>query len=97
VLASNTPGGALELARDHQQEIHLLLTDVIMPEMNGRELLNNIQAVYPKLRHLFMSGYTANIIAHHGVLDERVNFVAKPFSKKKLGDKVREALDKEMV
>ncbi|WP_020586689.1 response regulator [Desulfobacter curvatus] len=97
VLESRTPGEALDLARDHQQEIHLLLTDVIMPEMNGRELLNSLQAVYPKLRHLFMSGYTANIIAHHGVLDESVNFVAKPFSKKKLAAKVREALDKEMV
>jgi len=67
-----------------------------MPEMNGRELLDSIPAVYPNVRHLFMSEYTANIIAHHGVLDQRVNFVAKPFSKKKLADKVREALDKEM-
>lgn len=96
VLASETPGGALDLARDHQQEIHLLLADVIMPEMNGRELFSSIQAVYPNVRHLFMSGYTANIIAHHGVLDEHVNFVPKPFSKKKLGNKVREALDKDV-
>nr|WP_319396438.1 ATP-binding protein [uncultured Desulfobacter sp.] len=96
VLACRTPGDAIELVRGHQQKIHLLLTDVIMPEMNGRELFNNMQAVYPKLRHLFMSGYTANIISHHGVLDENVNFVAKPFSKKKLAAKVREALDKDV-
>lgn len=93
VLAAGTPREAIHLAEGYDSEIHLLVTDVIMPDMNGRGLAKKIQSIYPDLEHLFMSGYTADVIAHHGVLDEGVNFIQKPFSKKDLAAKVREALD----
>jgi PAS domain S-box-containing protein len=95
VLAASTPGEAIRLAREHSGEINLLMTDVIMPEMNGRDLAKNLLALYPHMKRLFMSGYTADVIAHHGVLDEGVHFMQKPFSRKYLADKVREALDQE--
>jgi two-component system, cell cycle sensor histidine kinase and response regulator CckA len=93
VLAAATPGEAICLAREHAGKIDLLITDVVMPEMNGRDLANNLLSIYPALKRLFMSGYTANVIAHHGVLDEGVHFIQKPFSKKDLAAKVRETLD----
>jgi two-component system cell cycle sensor histidine kinase/response regulator CckA len=92
VVAARTPVEAIHLAQEHYGEIHLLLTDVVMPEMNGRDLAKNILATRPNLKRLFMSGYTANVIAHHGVLDDGVNFIQKPFSKEQLSAKVREAL-----
>ena len=93
VVPAETPGEAIRLAQEHAGEIHLLVTDVVMPEMNGRDLAKNILSSYPNLKRLFMSGYTANVIAHHGVLDEGVNFIQKPFSREHLAAKVREALD----
>ncbi len=93
VLAAATPGEAIRLAEQHAGEIHLLITDVVMPEMNGRDLARKLLSLYPDIRRLFMSGYTANVIAHHGVLDEGVHFIQKPFSMKDLGAKVRETLD----
>jgi signal transduction histidine kinase/ActR/RegA family two-component response regulator len=93
VLAAESPAGALQLARQFPGELHLLVTDVVMPEMDGRELAREILALHPNLRHLFMSGYPADIIADHGVLDDGVNFIHKPFSRKDLGNKVREVLD----
>lgn len=92
VLTACTPGEAIRLAEEHTGEIHLLMTDVIMPEMNGRELAKCILSFHPKVRRLFMSGYTANVIAHHGVLDAGVNFIQKPFSSRDLAAKIREAL-----
>jgi YesN/AraC family two-component response regulator len=74
-------------------EIRLLITDVIMPEMNGKTLASKLRSHLPDLRCLFMSGYTANAIAHHGVLDEGVHFIQKPFSLPVLATKVREVLD----
>lgn len=97
VLAAGTPGGAIALAREYAGQIHLLMTDVVMPEMNGRDLAGNLLALYPDLKRLFMSGYTANLIAHHGLLAEGVNFIQKPFSREQLGKKVREALDKDKL
>ncbi|GAB6907480.1 hypothetical protein JCM12296A_33170 [Desulfosarcina cetonica] len=93
VRPSSTPNEAIRLAEVHAGEIHLLVTDVVMPEMNGRDLASRIRSIHPNMKCLFMSGYTANVIAHHGVLDEGVNFIPKPFSMEKLGIKVREALD----
>jgi two-component system cell cycle sensor histidine kinase/response regulator CckA len=93
VLPAATPGEAIRLAREHVGEIHLLMTDVIMPEMNGRDLAKNLLSIYPNIKRLFMSGYTANVIAHHGVLDEGVHFIQKPFTKKELTAKIREVLD----
>jgi two-component system, cell cycle sensor histidine kinase and response regulator CckA len=93
VLAASTPGKAVTLAEEHAGHIDLLFTDVVMPETNGRELAGKLQALYPDLKVLFMSGYTANVIAHRGVLDEGVNFIQKPFSSRDLALKVRDALD----
>ncbi|RJR33165.1 MAG: PAS domain S-box protein [Desulfobacteraceae bacterium] len=93
VLAARTPTIALSLANEHKGEIHLLLTDVVMPEMNGRQLTELLKKRHPDLKCLFMSGYTANVVAHHGVLDEGVNFIEKPFSPSFLSKKVREVLD----
>ncbi len=93
VIAANTPGEALRLARENTGDIHLLITDVVMPEMNGRDLAKNLLSLYPDVKRLFMSGYTANVIAHHGVLDKGVHFIQKPFTAKELADKVKEALE----
>ena len=93
VLTAQRPGEAIQMAREHAGEIHLLMTDVVMPEMNGRDLARNLLSLYPNIKRLFMSGYTANVIAHHGILDEGVNFIQKPFSMENLGAKVRDALD----
>ncbi|MFH2093349.1 MAG: ATP-binding protein [Pseudomonadota bacterium] len=93
VIAAATPGEAILLAHEHRGGIDLLMTDVVMPEMNGRELSGNLRSHYPDLKRLFMSGYTANVIAHHGVLDEGLHFIQKPFSMKDLGGKLREVLE----
>ncbi|MGE0085065.1 MAG: CHASE2 domain-containing protein [Desulfococcaceae bacterium] len=92
VISAATPNEAIRIAEKNSSEIHLVITDVIMPEMNGRDLVARLQAIRPKMKHLFMSGYTADIIAHHGVLDEGVNFIQKPFSVKDMAAKVREVL-----
>ena len=93
VLAARAPGEAICLASEHPSEIHLLVTDVVMPEMNGKDLAKQLQSLLPGLKCLFMSGYTADVIAHHGVLDEGLNFIQKPFSKEDLAASVREVLD----
>jgi two-component system, cell cycle sensor histidine kinase and response regulator CckA len=93
VLTAETPTQALDLAAEHAGKIHLLMTDVVMPEMNGRDLAQKLQDLYPDLKVLFMSGYTANVIAHHGVLDAGVHFIQKPFSMKSLAAGVREAVE----
>jgi len=95
VLRADSPGRAMELAGEQHGAVHLLMTDVIMPEMNGRDLARNILAIYPAMKQLFMSGYTADVIAHHGVLDEGVHFIQKPFSLTDMSAKVREVLDHE--
>jgi CheY-like chemotaxis protein len=93
VLTAGTSDEALGFARQHAGRIHLLITDVIMPMMNGRELANQVQQLCPDIKTLFMSGYTANIIAHRGVLDEGINFIQKPFSIQNLANAVRNLLD----
>ena len=93
VLATSKPGEAIRLAHEHSGRIDLLITDVVMPEMNGRDLAGRLFTVYPELKRLFMSGYTANVIAHHGVLDEGVHFIQKPFSRKSLAAKVRQVFE----
>ncbi|MCX6538497.1 MAG: PAS domain S-box protein [Acidobacteria bacterium] len=95
VLAASTPGQAIRMAREYVGRIHLLMTDVVMPEMNGRTLAKNLLSLHPHLKRLFMSGYTADVIAHHGVLDEGVHFLQKPFSIERLAATVRETLDSE--
>ncbi len=92
VLCTNTPEAALPLAAAHKGQIHLLITDVVMPGMNGKELSDRLNSLYPGIKTLFMSGYTANVIAHRGVLEEKVMYLHKPFTIAELGAKVREAL-----
>ncbi len=94
VLAAGTPGEAVALAENHDGPIDLLLTDVVMPEMNGRELVQLIAVRRPGLKHLYMSGYTAEVIAHHGVVDTGVQFIAKPFSAAALTAAVERALER---
>ena len=94
VLAASTPDQAIGIAKEHANAIHLLMTDVVMPEMNGRELAKTLQELYPGLQLLFMSGYTANVIDHHGVLDSDVCFIQKPFSMHDLFAMIRKALDR---
>jgi PAS domain S-box-containing protein len=93
LLTANTPGEALKLAEEHAGRIQLLVTDVIMPEMDGRELAQRMIAVCPQIKHMFMSGYTADIIMHRGMLDDSVHLLQKPFTKKDLAAAVRMALD----
>lgn len=93
LLAADTPGKAIEMAEQHAGDIHLLMTDVVMPEMNGRDLARRMHALRPGLKCLYMSGYTANVIAHHGVLDESIHFIQKPFSLHTLATKLRDVLD----
>ncbi|HEY9069411.1 MAG TPA: PAS domain S-box protein [Candidatus Ozemobacteraceae bacterium] len=92
VLEAQTPTEALRIAHSHTGTVDLLLTDVIMPEMNGRVLANQIQSVFPNIRRVFMSGYTADVIARQGILDEGAFFLQKPFSPKMLTETIREAL-----
>ncbi|KAF0189080.1 MAG: signal transduction histidine kinase nitrogen specific [Desulfobulbaceae bacterium] len=93
VLSAAGSGEALRMAEDHQGEIHLLLTDLIMPEMNGRDLALQLAALCPSMKQLFMSGYTADVITHQGILDEGVEFIQKPMSLMDLAAKVRKVLD----
>ncbi len=81
------------MAVDHKDAIALLITDVGMPEMNGRDLHEWLSTIKPGLKCLYMSGYTANAIAHHGVLDEGVRFLQKPSSVLELATQVRRVLD----
>ena len=93
VLSAATPAEAVEKAKNHSGAINLLMTDVIMPEMHGQSLAEKITDIYPDIRLLFMSGYTADVIAHHGILDEGVAFIQKPFSMADLAEKLREVLE----
>ena len=93
VLAAGSPNAAIDLAREHPDVIDLVIADVVMPEMNGRELTGRLAGLRPGLKFLYTSGYSADIIEHHGVLDEGVHFVQKPFSLATLSAGVRRALD----
>lgn len=92
VLPALGPAEALRVAQEFDGPIHLLITDVVMPGMNGHDLVRELVAIRPDLKQLFMSGYTSDVIVHHGVLDEGVNFLQKPFSPHQLAAHVRAAL-----
>ena len=93
VWKAGAPAEALRRVRESKGQIHLLVTDVVMPGMNGRDLAQQIRALHPGPKCLFMSGYTADIIARNGVLDQGVPFIQKPFSRRDLAAKIREVLD----
>ena len=84
---------AMQIAVAHEGVIHLLLTDVIMPGMNGRELAQRISEIRPQTKVLYMSGYTENVIGHDGTLDAGVRLLQKPFTLRDLKSKVREVID----
>jgi PAS domain S-box-containing protein len=92
VLFSDKPAEALRQAKKYNAQIQLLITDVVMPEMNGRELAKLVAEFNPGIKCLYASGYTANAIAHHGVLEKGINFIQKPFSMQSLAAKVQEVL-----
>ena len=94
VLSASRPSEAIEISNAVLSgDIQLLMTDVVMPEMNGRELARALSRKHPGLECLYMSGYTANVVAHRGILEEGVNFINKPFSKETLSIKLRQVLD----
>jgi DNA-binding response OmpR family regulator len=93
ILSAGKPEEAIRIAAEYAGHIDLLITDVVLPEMNGRDLAGKLTLLYPDLKLLFMSGYTANAISHQGVLEDGVQFLQKPFSMKNLAAKVREVLD----
>jgi PAS domain S-box-containing protein len=93
VLEASTGAEALELARGHAQTIHLLVTDVVMPGMGGRDLADQLLVARPEARVLYVSGYTGNAIVHHGILEPGLFLLSKPFRPLELAQKVREVLD----
>ncbi len=93
VLSASSPAEALRLAAENPAGIALLLSDVVMPVMNGRELARQVKELCPGIKTLFMSGYTAEVIARHGVLDKDLHFIQKPFSLKELGEKIGKLLE----
>jgi two-component system, cell cycle sensor histidine kinase and response regulator CckA len=93
VIAAETPEHAIKIGREQKIPVDLLITDVVMPQMNGMELVRCLQKTIPDLKYLFMSGYPADIIAHRGVLGSGLHFLQKPFSIREIAAKVREAID----
>jgi len=92
LVAGNGPD-ALALLDRYEGPLHLLLTDVVMPEMNGKDLYGQVLLRRPGLRAVFMSGYATEVIAPHGVMDEGLPFIQKPFTGRALAAKVRAVLD----
>ena len=92
VLAAGTPGEAVAMAKENRGTFDLLMSDVVMPEMNGRDLSRKISDICPDVKTLFMSGYTANVISDYGVVEEGTNFIQKPFSVKELGSKIKSVM-----
>jgi len=92
VLAAMRTDEAVRLTREYAGNIDLLLTDVVMPDMNGKDLAERIMTIKPGIKRLYMSGYTADVITRQGILDEGIQFIQKPFSLRDLAAKVREAL-----
>lgn len=93
ILSAETGKRALAILRHQKTPVDLLLTDVVMPELNGKELYEQVRQERPNIKVLYMSGYTGDVIAHRGIVDPGVNFIQKPFSIETLGSKIRSVLD----
>ncbi|MDW7772115.1 MAG: response regulator [Desulfobulbaceae bacterium] len=93
ILTASNPYEAITLVQKYGKKIHLLITDIIMPEMNGHDLAERIRGIHPDIKCLFMSGYAESAVVHHQVLEGEIHFISKPFSYPELAAKVREALD----
>jgi two-component system cell cycle sensor histidine kinase/response regulator CckA len=93
VLAAESGHEALELVRVHAGPLDLLITDVMMPDMDGPELVRQLTTIRPETRTLFMSGYMDDALGEHGILPANVNFIQKPFSPRVIAQKVRDILD----
>ncbi|MCX7965007.1 MAG: response regulator, partial [Syntrophorhabdaceae bacterium] len=94
VISASTPFEAINQFKLHKDEIDLLITDVIMPEMNGKELSKMLLSIKPDLKCLFMSGYTNNAIIHNGIVESGISYIQKPFTLHELSVKVRETIEK---
>jgi YesN/AraC family two-component response regulator len=92
VLEAADGRAALQVAAAHDAPIHLLLTDVVMPDVNGPDLANRLTAVRPEMKVLFMSGYTDDAVVRHGILSEGIAYLQKPFTPRVLAGKVRSVL-----
>ena len=93
VVAASDGGHAMEIVRRKQLEAELLITDVVMPRMNGRELARRLRDRRPELKVLYMSGYSARVMSHRGLVQDEAQLLQKPFTPRSLADKVREVLD----
>ncbi len=95
IISAESGPQALECLASHAASVDMLLTDVVMPDMNGRELFKRVSEIYPNMKVLYMSGYTDNVIVHRGILEEGIFFLQKPFSAQLLTTKVREVLERQ--
>jgi CheY-like chemotaxis protein len=93
VLEARDGAEAVRVAGQHQGHIDLLITDVVMPRMGGREVAERLAAIHPAVKVMFLSGYTDDAVVRHGILEAQVAFLQKPFSTATLAAKVREVLD----
>jgi len=94
ILEAENGEDALRISNEHEGTIDLMITDVVMPKMGGKETAERLELLHPQMKVIYMSGYTDDAIVHHGVLAPGLNFLEKPFSPEKLAHKVREVLDK---
>lgn len=94
MLEASNGDETLRICEEEKEPIHLILTNVVMPKMSSNELTNRLKVHHPKLKVLYMSGYTDNAIVHHGVLGKGINYIQKPFTVDGLAKKIREVLDK---
>jgi YesN/AraC family two-component response regulator len=93
LLVAADPKEAIQKADEYKEKIHLLLSDIVMPIMNGLDLATELEKTRPEMKQLFMSGYTANVINHKDLNDKAINFLSKPFSRETLANKIRHILD----